>query len=98
MNFFGLNWDTISGLLRNILLALGAGLVASGKLDASDLNTIVGSIIALLGVGLSWFSSGKKAEAKAIAKAVEASPLVDAVPNPFTKKVDIVLIPKSPVR
>jgi hypothetical protein len=41
-----MNSNQIQSLIRNVLLALGAGLVASGKLSEGSLQEIVGGIIA----------------------------------------------------
>lgn len=48
-----MNWDQIYSLIRNVLLALGAGLVAKGYLSADTLAEIVGGIVGALSVVLS---------------------------------------------
>ena len=42
-----MNSNNITSLIRSILLALGAGLVAQGKLTDGSLQEIVGGILAL---------------------------------------------------
>lgn len=48
-----MNWDQTYSLIRNVLLALGAGLVTKGYLSADTLNMIVGGVVGLLSVALS---------------------------------------------
>lgn len=48
-----MNWDQIYSLIRNVLLALGAGLVAKGYLSADTLAAIVGGIVGTVSVVLS---------------------------------------------
>ena len=48
-----MNWDQIYSLIRNILLALGAGLVAKGYLSADTLSAIVGGVVGVISVVLS---------------------------------------------
>lgn len=48
-----MNWDQIYSLIRNILLALGAGLVAKGYVSADTLSSIVGGVIGILSVAMS---------------------------------------------
>lgn len=42
--------DTILGVIRHILTAFGGGLVTNGSMADSDLQAIVGGIVALVGV------------------------------------------------
>lgn len=78
LNFFGINWATISGLLRNVLLALSSGLVTGGMLTGEQQGLIIGGILAAVSVVLSWVANGNKAKAQAVVEAVKVSPLVDA--------------------
>jgi hypothetical protein len=45
-----MNPDQIKSLIRGILLSLGTGLVASGKLTDGSLQEIVGGILAVASV------------------------------------------------
>lgn len=56
-------WKILNGVLRHVLTTLGGGLVADGWLDGNELNTAVGAILALVGVGWSvWQKSKKRSE------------------------------------
>lgn len=48
-----MNWDQIYSLIRNVLLALGAGMVAKGYLSADTLSAIVGGIVGVVSVVMS---------------------------------------------
>ena len=48
-----MNWDRIYALIRNVLLALGAGLVTKGYLSADTLSAIVGGVVGIVSVVLS---------------------------------------------
>ena len=48
-----LNKEVILGILRHILTIAGGYLVATGKLDPESSTTIIGSLTALAGIGLS---------------------------------------------
>ena len=48
-----MNWDQIYALIRNVLLALGAGLVAKGYLSTDTLSAIVGGVVGVISVILS---------------------------------------------
>lgn len=48
-----LNKEVILGLFRHLLTIAGGYFVATGKIDASHVDTIIGSLTALAGVGLS---------------------------------------------
>lgn len=50
---FGMNIDQFYSLIRNVLLVLGAGLVAKGTLSADTLSGIVGGVVAVISVVLS---------------------------------------------
>jgi len=45
-----MNQNQIMSLLRSVLLAAGAGLVASGKISDGSLQEIIGGILALASV------------------------------------------------
>lgn len=55
-----MNWDQIYSLIRNVLLALGAGLVAKGYLSADTLSAIVGGIVGVVSVTLSQIFHSKE--------------------------------------
>ena len=47
------NKEVILGVFRHILTIAGGYMVATGKLDPESTNTIIGSLTALAGIGLS---------------------------------------------
>jgi hypothetical protein len=49
-----LSWKNVESFIRAGLMALGGGLVASGKMDPEQLTTIVGSIMGIIGVAWSY--------------------------------------------
>lgn len=50
-------------IVRHVLTTAGGGLVASGTLTDGDVQTSVGAIMALIGVGLSvWNAKNQKAK------------------------------------
>jgi len=50
-----MNWEMVGGLVRHILTFGGGYLVTSGLLDAAQLETTIGAIIAVGGVVWSIF-------------------------------------------
>ncbi len=48
-----LTWKIVALLLRHILTALGASLVARGWVDAGQADTLVGAVMTLAGLGWS---------------------------------------------
>ena len=72
--------ETIKSWLRNALIGIGGGLVASGKLSLADLNTVVGGIMVVVSVLLSTLSANTKQKAMDVVKAVDAAPDVVMVP------------------
>jgi hypothetical protein len=48
-----MNKDIILGICRHLLTILGGVFVAKGQIQADDMNTIIGAITSLAGVGLS---------------------------------------------
>lgn len=83
-----LNWQLIQGYLRSGLMALGGGLVTNGVITSTELNTVVGAVLAVVGVILSAISNNTKAKAVEVVKAVDAHPAVTVIPaeENITKK------------
>jgi hypothetical protein len=52
--------ETILGVIRHILTALGGGLVASGNATDGDVQAIIGGIVAAVGVIWSIWSKRKQ--------------------------------------
>jgi hypothetical protein len=48
-----MNKEVAFGLFRHLLTILGGIFVAKGQIQADDMNTIVGAVTSLAGVGLS---------------------------------------------
>ena len=48
-----MNLEIALGLLRHVLTLVGGYYVASGKLDASNAETIIGAVTSLVGAGWS---------------------------------------------
>lgn len=76
--------ETIKSWLRSALLAAGGGLVASGKLSLSDLNTVVGGIMVVVSLLFSTLSANTKQKAMDVVKAADAAPDVIVVPASAT--------------
>jgi len=51
----------LMGQVRHILSAIGVYLVATGQVDDAGMQEIIGGIMALAGLALSWFAPEKKA-------------------------------------
>jgi hypothetical protein len=62
-----MNWlnlmpaSVVLGLARHFLTTMGGGLVTSGVLTDGDLQTGIGAVLALLGIGLSILDKKKPA-------------------------------------
>lgn len=82
------NNAVILGILRNILMAVGAGLVTKGLIDNATLVEVVGAIVAIVSAILSGVSNYNKHTSDAIVKAVEAHPAITVIPaaDNVTKK------------
>ncbi len=78
------NNAVILGIVRNILMAVGAGLVTKGVIDNATLTEVVGAIIAILSAIMSGISNNNKHVNDAIVKAVEAHPDITVVPAAAT--------------
>jgi hypothetical protein len=48
-----MNKEVMFGLFRHLLTILGGIFVAKGQIQADDMNTIIGAVSSLAGVGLS---------------------------------------------
>jgi hypothetical protein len=68
-----LNWDQIYALIRNVLLALGAGLVAKGYLSADTLSAIVGGVVGVVSVILSQIFHSDQGQSLVPSKAPAAA-------------------------
>lgn len=51
-----MNKEVMFGLFRHLLTILGGIYVAKGQIQADDMNTIIGAVTSLAGVGLSIHS------------------------------------------
>lgn len=76
-----LNNSTILGLLRNVLISAGAWLTTSGLFTGAQWEQIVGTVIVVVSAILSFLANKKAADAKEIAKAVDAHPTLTVVPK-----------------
>jgi len=76
-----MNWDQIYSLIRNVLLALGAGLVAKGTLSADTLSAIVGGIVGVISVVLSQVFHSDQGQSLVPAASASATPAA-AKPTP----------------
>jgi len=74
-----MNWDQIYSLIRNVLLALGAGLVAKGTLSADTLSAIVGGIVGVISVVLSQVFHSDQGQSLVPTTSASATP---AAPKP----------------
>lgn len=54
-----MNWATLQGFVRHLLTFGGGFLVANDTIDASQLDTAVGALVALAGVVWSVFDKKK---------------------------------------
>ena len=54
-----MNKEQILGLVRHALTIIGGGLVTSGKLDVTQLETIIGLVLSAAGLVWSFFSKTK---------------------------------------
>ncbi len=79
-----LNSSVALGIIRNILMALGAVIVTKGWADQNTVTEIVGAAISGISAILSAISNNNKATDKAIVKAVEAHPAITVVPATAT--------------
>lgn len=79
-----LTWEVAQGLLRNILLGLGASLVTSGAISQTSLETGVGAIVVIAGIAFSAISNRNKATANAVVRAVEDHPQLSVLPADYT--------------
>ena len=48
-----MNFEIITAVVRHLLTLVGGYYVASGKLDASNADTIIGAVTSLVGAGWS---------------------------------------------
>lgn len=48
-----MNKDILLGLFRHMLTIIGGIYVAKGQIDADTMNTVIGAVSSLAGVGLS---------------------------------------------
>ena len=76
-----MNWDQIYSLIRNVLLALGAGLVAKGTLSADTLSAIVGGIVGVISVVLSQVFHSDQGQSLVPTTSASATPAA-AKPTP----------------
>lgn len=74
-----LNNSTILGLLRNVLISAGAWLTTSGLFTGAQWEQVVGAVIVVVSAVLSFLANKKAADAKEVAKAVEAHPALTVV-------------------
>jgi hypothetical protein len=51
--------EILQGLIRHVLTTVGGGLVASGAIGSSDLEAIIGGVLALFGIIWSVISKKK---------------------------------------
>jgi len=75
-----LNSSVALGIIRNLLMALGAVIVTKGWADQNTVTELVGAALSGISAILSAISNNNKATDKAIVKAVEAHPAITVVP------------------
>lgn len=64
-----MNWEMVGGLIRHVLTFGGGFLVTNGVLEAAQLETVIGAVIALGGVAWSlWHKGGIAARIDAALK------------------------------
>ncbi len=73
-----MNWDQIYALIRNVLLALGAGLVTKGYLSADTLSAIVGGVVGIVSVVLSQIFHSDQGQSLIPATSAPAKPVAAA--------------------
>jgi hypothetical protein len=54
--------EFVLSLIRHALTAAGSVLVAKGYVDSGTFEAIVGGLLALVGLGLSWQDKAKRVE------------------------------------
>ena len=79
-----LNWQLIQSYIRNALVAFGGSFVTSGVLTNTELNTIVGALMIVIGLGFSMISGLQKKTALDVVKAVDASSNLTLIPASAT--------------
>lgn len=53
-----MNAEIIGGIVRHVLTAIGGYFVATGALDAGTMETAIGAVVTLVGVGWSvWIKT-----------------------------------------
>jgi hypothetical protein len=57
-----MNAESFAGIVRHFMTALGGYLAATGVLDVTQTETIVGAVVALAGVAWSIWQKQKPAE------------------------------------
>jgi peptidoglycan hydrolase-like protein with peptidoglycan-binding domain len=85
--------QALMGYLRNLLLALGTTIGATGFVGDNGWAIIVGSIMAIIGVVADAISNATKQKAIDVVKAVDAAPNVTVIPATETpdKRPDVVV-------
>lgn len=74
--------DNLQSIARAVLTSLGGGLVTAGYVDATQWQTIVGAIIALVSVGWSVYSNHQTRAANVVAAATGKPTIVPLVGVP----------------
>ena len=75
-----MNWDQIYALIRNVLLALGAGLVTRGYLSTDTLSAIVGGAVGVISVILSQIFHSDQGQSLLPPKAPAAGEAASSAP------------------
>lgn len=91
-----LNSSVALGIIRNVLMALGAVLVTKGVVDQNTLAEIVGGLISAISAVLSAISNNNKSTDKAIVKAVENHPAINVIPATETSTGKPIVTVKAP--
>jgi hypothetical protein len=74
--------DNLQSILRAILTSLAGGLVASGYLDAAQLQVVIGAVLALFSVGWSIYSNHQTRAANVVAAATGTPIVVPLIGTP----------------
>jgi hypothetical protein len=85
--------ESLLSFLRHFLTFVGGFVVAQGWISPDALPEVIGAVMTIAGLVFSFISARTKTTARAVEKAVEVSPLVDAKMTSDTKAVIVAAKP-----
>ncbi|MGH6913024.1 MAG: hypothetical protein ACREH3_04895 [Geminicoccales bacterium] len=56
-----MNAQIVGGIVRHLLTAVGGYFVATGALDAGTMETVIGAVVTLAGIGWSVWTKAREA-------------------------------------